>query len=94
MSPEITIEFLETTHSFPGTYIFKAIGRNDASFVERVVAAVRAELELERDPDFSTRAASGGRHICVTVEPLVSRAASVLDVYARLKRVDGMVMMF
>ena len=38
------IELLESTHQFPGPYMFKVIGRVDNGFVARVVAAVREEL--------------------------------------------------
>jgi len=39
-----TIALLESTHAFPGPYLFKVIGRNEKGFVARTVAAVRDEL--------------------------------------------------
>lgn len=86
-------ELLEATHTFPGTYVFKAIGTHDRHFVGRVVAAVRRELDDGIEPPFSTRSTSGGRHVCVTIEPPVQDADVVLAIYARLREVDGMLLL-
>ena len=50
-----SIELLENTHTFPGPYMFKVIGRVENGFAARVVAAVREELAAEFDPPFRTR---------------------------------------
>lgn len=86
-------ELLEATHEFPGTFTFKAIGAADDHFVGRVVAAVRGQLSEDIEPSFSTRATSGGRHVCVTIEPPVTDADHVLDIYANLKDVEGLVLL-
>jgi uncharacterized protein len=86
-------ELLEATHSFPGTYTFKAIGASDDHFVGRVVAAVRCELGEDVEPSFSTRNTSGGRHVCVTIEPTVADAEEVLIIYSRLRQVEGLVLL-
>ncbi|MBV9125183.1 MAG: DUF493 domain-containing protein [Planctomycetes bacterium] len=88
------IELLEKTHQFPGPYMFKVIGRADDGFVARVVAAVREELAEEVDPPYKTRAAVGGRHISVTLEPTVQTARQVLNVYRRVRKVSGLVVLF
>jgi putative lipoic acid-binding regulatory protein len=88
------IELLESTHQFPGPYMFKAIGKVDNGFVARVVAAVRDELKVEIDPPFSVRQSVGGRHISVTLEPKVESAEQVLAVYRRLSNTEGMVLLF
>ena len=86
------IELLESTHTFPGVYVFKVIGRNEGAFAERVVAAARDALGLDVDPPFRVRAAAGGRHVSVTLEPHLTTAHEVLAVYRRLRATDGLVM--
>jgi uncharacterized protein len=86
-------ELLEATHTFPGPYTFKAIGSVDDHFVGRVMAAVRCELGEGIEPSFSTRNTSGGRHVCVTIEPTVADADEVLEIYARLRQVEGLVLL-
>lgn len=89
-----TFELLERTHAFPCPYLFKIIGKADDGFVARVVAVVREELLCETDPHFSVREAVGGRHLSVTLEPVVQSAHQVIAIYRRLGVLDGLVMMF
>jgi putative lipoic acid-binding regulatory protein len=88
------IELLESTHTFPGPYMFKVIGRSDRGFVARTVAAVREELADEVDPPYSVRETSSGRHIAVTLQPTVDSAEQVLAVYRRLRLLVGLVFLF
>jgi putative lipoic acid-binding regulatory protein len=88
------IELLESTHTFPGPYIFKVIGRSDRGFVARAVAAVRDELAREVDPPYRVRETAGGRHVAVTLEPHVQTAREVLAVYRRLRLMAGLVMLW
>ena len=88
-----SIELLESTHVFPGQYMFKIIGRVEDGFVARVVAGVRDELAAEVDPPYRVRETAGGRHVSVTLEPMVQTASQVLAVYRRLRTLTGMVMM-
>jgi putative lipoic acid-binding regulatory protein len=85
------IKLLESTHRFPGPYVFKAIGKADNGFAARLVAAVRDELAAEVDPPFRTRDAVGGRHVAVTLEPTVQTAHQVLAVYKRISKIAGLV---
>lgn len=87
-------ELLDQTHEFPGPYTFKAIGRAEGGFVARIVAAVREELEGEIDPPYRVRATSAGRHVAVTLEPVVRNAWEVLAVYQRLGQVSGLQFLF
>ena len=87
-------DLLEDSHTFPGPYTFKVIGKVDGGFMARTVAAVREELALEIDPPFSVREAKGGRHIAITLEPQVQSAGQVLAVYRRLKVMTGLVMLW
>ncbi len=88
------IELLESTHTFPGRYTFKVIGRSERGFVARAVAAVRDELACAVDPPYRTREARGGQHIAVTLEPEVQSALQVLAVYRRLRAMVGLVMLW
>jgi putative lipoic acid-binding regulatory protein len=88
------LELLENTHHFPGPYVFKVIGQVENGFVARAVAAVREELAGGVDPPFSVRHTAGGRHVAVTVEPLLFSAHEVIAVYRRLRKVAGLVMLW
>lgn len=87
------IELLESTHDFPCRYTFKAIGRTEGNFVGRVLVAVRHELREDAEPPFMQRKTSGGRHVCVTIEPTVGTAAQVIDIYRNLQKLEGLVML-
>lgn len=87
------IELLEKSHQFPGPYMFKVIGKVENGFVARVVAAVRTELAEELDPPYHFRSSTGGRHVSVTLEPVVQTAAQVLAIYHRLKQMAGLVLL-
>ena len=89
-----TIELLEKAHAFPCPYIFKFIGKADQALPARVVAVVRQELGSETDPPFRVREAVGGRHMSITLEPLVQSAHQVLAIYRRVGVLDGVIMMF
>ena len=88
------IELLEANHTFPGPYIFKAIGRVENGFAARVVAAVREELAFETDPPFKVREATGGRHVSVTLEPMMRDARQVLAVYRRIRTMAGLIFLW
>jgi uncharacterized protein len=87
-------DLIASTHQFPGPYIFKAIGRVEDGFVARAIAATREELAAEVDPPFKVREAAGGRHVAVTLQPVVQTAEQVLAVYRRLRGLKGLVMLW
>ena len=89
-----SIDLLERAHSFPCAYLFKIIGKPDQGFLARVIAAVREELTIETDPPYRIRESVGGRHISVTMEPVVQTAQQVIAIYRRLGVMDGLVMLF
>lgn len=90
MSEHDPIELLESTHPFPGSFQFKAIGQAEDDFEGRVVAAVREELAAASDLDHSVRMTPGGRHIALTLDVTVQSAQQVLAIYARLREVRGL----
>lgn len=89
-----TVELLQETHAFPGPFLFKIIGKPDQGFSARVVAVVRNELQFEADPPYRLREAVGGRHVSITLEPVVQAADQVVSIYRRLGELEGMVMLF
>jgi putative lipoic acid-binding regulatory protein len=88
-----SIELLESTHHFPGPYMFKVIGKAEDGFVARVVAAVRDELHEDADPPYRLRQATGGRHVSITLEPHVRTAHQVLAIYGRIRQTSGIVLL-
>jgi len=89
----VSIDLLNATHDFPTAVMIKAIGWNERAFVERIIEAVRDSLEQPHDPPYRVRETPGGRHVAVTLEPYMTCAEQVLAVYARLRTVEGVVML-
>ena len=88
-----SVELLESTHLFPGTYQIKAIGSNDADFAGRVVAAAISELSGPSEVEHTIRHTQGGRHIAVPLPLSVHSAEQVLAIYAALKQVEGLALL-
>lgn len=89
-----SVEMLERLHTFPGMYMFKAIGRGDDGFPARLIAAVREELAEAEDPPFRIRHTGSGRHVSVTIEPTVQSVTQVLAIYRRICDTEGLVMVW
>lgn len=87
-----SVELLESTHQFPGTYQIRVIGRSDADFSGRVIAAVRDELAAPSDLDHSIRMTPGGRHVAVTLDLTVQTAGQVRAVYGAIQTLEGLVL--
>jgi putative lipoic acid-binding regulatory protein len=87
------LELLRSTHQFPCRFTFKVIGRCEADFVLRAVAAVSRALPEGALPVHSSRQTASGRHIAVTIEPEVASAEQVLEIYALLRRLEGLVLL-
>lgn len=89
-----SVELLESTHPFPGSYRIKAIGQADDDFEQRVIAAVAMHLAAASDLDYSVRATKGGRHIALTLDVNVQTAEQVRSIYASLHEVRGLTLLF
>lgn len=87
------VELLKQTHTFPGFYTFKVIGRVTPGFVAKIVSLVREELMLEEDPRFYFRETPAGKYISVTVEPRIEQAEQILAIYSRLSQTDQVMML-
>lgn len=89
-----SIELLESTHLFPGVYRIKAIGTTDNDFESRVVRAVVSLLPAESDLDYSVRSTPGGRHVALTLDVSVQSAEQVREIYAEIRALDGLTLLF
>jgi putative lipoic acid-binding regulatory protein len=90
LGESVSIELLESTHVFPCPYTFKLIGLEEHGFVARAVAQVRQALNADRDPPYTVRSTSDGKHVAVSLEPVVYSAQQVLDVYDRVRDLSGL----
>lgn len=86
-------DLLESSHSFPGVYQIKAIGRDSEGFEAKVVEAVVAELTSTAELDYSVRGTPGGRHIAVTLDIKVQTAEQVRLIYTRIQAIDGLLLL-
>lgn len=89
-----SIEVLKATHDFPTHYTFKAIGKAEADFIERVVTAAKEAMGSDQDPTHYAREASGGRHVAVTLEMRLASAEQIRSVYERILGLEGLVLLF
>jgi len=89
-----SLDLLESTHAFPGVYQIKAIGDASNAFESRIVETVVAELASASELDYSVRSTPGGRHVALTLEITVQTAEQVRTIYARLREVDGLTLLF
>jgi putative lipoic acid-binding regulatory protein len=89
-----SIELLESTHLFPGVYKIKAIGRVDDAFESRVVEAVCSHLAARSDLDCSVRTTPGGRYVALTLDVSVQTAEQVRAIYAEIRDVEGLTLLF
>lgn len=88
-----SVDLLESTHSFPGTYTIKAIGRAEEEFERRVLEAVALHLAAPSDLEYTVRATRGGRHVAMTLDITVQSAEQVRSIYAQIQDVSGLTLL-
>lgn len=93
MSQLPSIELLESTHQFPVAFTIKVIGHTQNDFVARILTAVRTVLDESVELPYTTRETSGGRHVAITIEPILDSAGQVLAVYECISGTDGLVLL-
>lgn len=81
------IALLEAEHTFPGTFQFRVVVH--AAARDAVVAALTAAGELGEVTDRPSR---GGKYLSLRVPLQLQSAEQVLDVYALLGDLDGVLM--
>jgi putative lipoic acid-binding regulatory protein len=89
-----SVELLESIHFFPGVYKIKAIGQAEDNFESRVVEAVYSHVAARSDLDYSVRSTPGGRHVAVTLDISVQTAEQVRAIYAEIRDVKGLTLLF
>ncbi len=89
-----SVDLLESTHQFPGVYRIKAIGVASDDFESRVVEAAVAELAGPSEVDYSVRTTPNGRHVALTLDISVQTAEQVRNVYARIRELEGLTLLF
>ena len=87
------LKLLEEHHQFPGPYTFKVIGLWEDKFVSAVKKAAVGVLEKAEDCKLSTRPSSKGRYVSISLDTIMRDSAQVLDMYAALRRVEGVVVL-
>jgi putative lipoic acid-binding regulatory protein len=87
-------DLLESNHPFPGTYQIKAIGTSEDDFVSRVIDAVVTELATPGELDHTVRVTPNGRHVSLTLEINVQSADQVRAIYAAIREVKGLTLLF
>jgi putative lipoic acid-binding regulatory protein len=94
MLSEEALKLLEEYHQFPCVYAFKAIGQDSPEFKDAVQEAAQGVLgALYWGSELMAKPSSKGKYISITVETEVKDAAQVLEVYAALKKVEGLVVL-
>jgi putative lipoic acid-binding regulatory protein len=89
-----SVELLESTHPFPGVYQIKAIGSAAGDFERRVVETVVSQLPARSDLDYSVRTTPGGRHVALTLDISVQTAEQVRAIYAEVREIEGLTLLF
>ncbi|ODA29611.1 DUF493 domain-containing protein [Planctopirus hydrillae] len=87
------LELLEAMHSFPCVFTFKVIGKAENDFPSRILTAIQSELDHPEVPKHSIRETKQGRHVSLTVEPMVQSSYHVLAIYRKIQTVEGLVML-
>jgi putative lipoic acid-binding regulatory protein len=94
-SPEArrrAIELLEANHVFPGDVSVSVIARNEDDVASRILAAVDAVLGQPLAADAHERhPSSQGKYVSHRLNVRCASAETVLDLFARLRAVDGVI---
>lgn len=72
--------------------MFKVIGKNSDQLLNEINNVFQQVLAIP-NVEPAIRETPGGRHVSVTILQVVESAEVVLDVYARLRQIDGVVML-
>jgi putative lipoic acid-binding regulatory protein len=94
-SPEArrrAIELLEANHGFPGTFSLSVIARGDDAVEAAVLAAAAVGLEEPLgEGAHQRRPSTHGKYVSHRLTVPVASAEAVLDLYARLRAVEGVI---
>jgi putative lipoic acid-binding regulatory protein len=90
---------LEATHTFPCEYAVTVIAFNRDSVTEEVKRAVGQGDDSEpeagaAEPRYESRPSSAGKYVSHRFAVWIKDSGAVLELYARLRNVEGVVTMF
>jgi putative lipoic acid-binding regulatory protein len=89
------IDLLHANHAFPGDYRFSVIALNDPAVTAAVLAAAGAGRAAPIPPEADeVRSSSGGKYLSHRLTLQVENGEEVLDLYARLRAVEGVITIF
>lgn len=87
------LNLLKEVHAFPTTVMIKVIGKNRPEFVRDIVEVAESQFPARGDVPARTRYTLHERHVSVTIEPYFEEAEEVVALYARLREIEGVVML-
>jgi putative lipoic acid-binding regulatory protein len=86
------VELLEANHEFPGNFSLSVIARNDEAVTAAILAAASVGSEKALDADAHERKPSaGGKYVSHRLIVFAPTAEAVLELYARLRAVEGVI---
>ena len=87
-----SIELLEANHQFPGEFPLTVIALNSETVTVALVQSVEEGLAAPLDEAArETRSSSGGKYLSHRLRVPCASAADVIRLYARVRRVEGVV---
>jgi putative lipoic acid-binding regulatory protein len=88
------IDLLEANHTFPGDFSLTVIALNSETVTAALVESVQEGLAAPLDEAArETRSSSGGKYLSHRLRVPCASAADVIRLYARIRRVEGVVTM-
>ena len=78
------IEKLKAAHAFPGPYLFKIIGENQADFISTIETALK-DFEIQQS---THRLSKEQKHISVSITVIAPSPESILEAYDTLGNLE------
>jgi putative lipoic acid-binding regulatory protein len=86
------IDLLEANHVFPGEFSLSVIARSDEAITSAILAGARHGLPDPLRPEaHQIKPSAGGRYLSHRLLVPCQSAADVLDLFARMRAIDGVV---
>lgn len=87
---ERSVELLNAVHAFPGPFLFRVVVNPG---IEDALVAAMCDVVSHEEPlvERSEQASRKGTYLSVRVTLTVARAEEVLDVYAAIRTIEGVV---
>jgi putative lipoic acid-binding regulatory protein len=83
-----SLDLLNANHTFPGEYPLSVIALHNDQVTAAIHGAIADELGTPLG-DVERRSSSGGKYLSHRLSVRCAQAADVLRLYARLRRIDG-----